>query len=201
MIERNVYSRLTVIKETDRKAGNKTIYECRCSCGKTIFTDKYKLFNGHTKSCGCFKLDNLSVIKRTHGMTKTPEHKAWLEMKQRCHNPNNARFIYYGGRGITVCKEWMDSFQSFFDHMGTRPTSKHSLDRIDVNGNYEPGNCRWASTTEQAANKRSTTKYVFNNKLMALSYIAEEVGIPQTTMHRLVRVKGMTVEQAIASRL
>jgi len=201
MIEGSVYNRLTVIKATDRKTGNKTIYECRCSCGNTVFTDKYKLFNGHTKSCGCFKLENLSVIKRKHGMTKTPEHKAWVEMRQRCYNKNNRVFSYYGGRGITVCEAWLNSFESFYSDMNKRPTSKHSIDRIDVNGNYEPRNCRWATPNEQAANRRDTTKYIFNNELMPLSYIANALGLPQQTMHRLVRKKGMTIEQVITSRL
>lgn len=201
MIEGNVYNRLTVIKATDRKTGNKTIYECRCSCGNTVFTDKYKLFNGHTKSCGCFKLDNLSIIKRKHGMANTPEYKAWVEMKQRCHNKNQRVFAHYGGRGITICDSWSNSFESFFSDMGKRPTCKHSIDRINVNGNYEPDNCRWATTTEQAANRRSTTKYMFNNELMALSHIANILGVPQTTMCRLVRKKGMSIDQVITSRL
>lgn len=200
MIEGKVFNRITVIRATDKKTGNKTIYECRCSCGNTVFTDKYKLSSGHTKSCGCFKLDNLSATKFKHGMLKTPEYKAWSSMKQRCQNKRNKAFPYYGGRGITVCDRWLNSFESFYLDMGQRPTPKHSIDRIDVNGNYEPKNCRWATTNQQAANRRDTTKYLFNNELMALSYIAKLAGIPQTTMQRLVRDKGMTVEQVISSR-
>ncbi len=200
MIKGQIFNRLTVIGATDRRTGNKTIYECKCSCGNVVFTDKYKLSSGHTKSCGCFKLDNLSAIKFKHGMLTTPEYKAWASMKQRCYNDRDKRFPYYGGRGIKICESWINSFESFYSDMQQRPTSKHSLDRIDVNGNYEPNNCRWATTNQQAANRRDTTKYHFNNELMALSYIAKLAGIPQTTMQRLVRDKGMTVEQAISSR-
>ena len=200
-IEGKLFNRLFVVKKIDKKTGNKWLYECRCSCGNVIFTDKYKLQYGHTKSCGCLKLDLLSINKYVHGMTKTPEYKAWIEMKQRCYNKDHKRFNYYGGRGIHVCDKWLDSFQSFYDDLGKRNTKKHSLDRIDVNGNYEPSNCRWATPTEQSANRRDTTKFLFNGELMALSHIAKLVGIPQTTMQRLVINKKMSIQEAIATRL
>lgn len=201
MIEGLIFNRLTVVKATVRKTGNKTIYECTCTCGNIVFTDKYKLQSGHTKSCGCFKLDNLSVIKFKHGKSKTPEYKAWSGMKERCNNATYKGYRYYGGRGIKVCDRWSESFENFFLDMKNKPSSKHSLDRIDVNGNYSPDNCRWATTSQQSANRRDTTKYLFNDHMMALSHIAKIVNIPQTTMQRLVRGKGMTVDEAISSRL
>lgn len=201
MIEGSVFHRLTVVKATDRKRGNATIYECICQCGKTVFTDKYKLQTGHTKSCGCFKLDNLSAIKLKHGMAKTPEYKSWAGMKERCSNASLKGYRNYGGRGIKVCERWLNSFEAFFADMKKKPSPKHSLDRIDVNGDYSPENCRWATDREQAANRRDTTKYLFNGEMMALSHIAEIVKIPQTTLCRLVRRKGMTIESVISSRL
>lgn len=201
MIEGKTFSRLTVVCNTGLKTGNKALYECLCSCGKTIRTDKYKLQNGHTKSCGCLKLDMLAISKRKHGGTGTPEYKAWIEMKQRCQNEGHKRYKYYGGRGIKVCEEWSNSFAAFLKHIGTRPTDKHSIDRINVNGNYEPGNCRWATPVEQSANRRDTTKFLFNGEMMALSHIAKSVGIPQSTMHRLVMKRGLSIQDVISSRL
>lgn len=93
-----------------------------------------------------------------HGMSHTPEHKAWLQMKTRCLNPNHQAFSYYGGRGITVCPEWIESFEAFFAHVGRRPSRRHSLDRIDNERGYEPGNVRWATAREQANNRRPARK-------------------------------------------
>jgi hypothetical protein len=201
MITGQIFHRLTVVGPTERKVGNKTIYECLCSCGNTAYTDKYKLTSGHTKSCGCFKLENLSEIKFKHGLIFTPEYNAWSEMKQRCLNQNIKSYKHYGGRGISVCERWIHSFENFLDDMNQRPTSKHSIDRIDVNGNYEPTNCRWATATEQAANRRTTTKFLFHGEMIALSHIAKYLGISQQTMQRLVMVKKMSIESIISTRL
>jgi hypothetical protein len=97
-------------------------------------------------------------MKTTHGKSRSPEYRNWQALKDRCYSKGTKYYKYYGGRGITVCDRWVDSFENFLADMGTRPSSKHSIDRIDVNGNYEPSNCRWATHCTQAINKRKTSR-------------------------------------------
>lgn len=113
-------------------------------------------------SCGCkrseMRIDYLKKENKFHGQSiagnRSPEYKSWFNMKARCYNPKNNRYNSYGGRGIKVCDRWINSFINFFEDLGPRPTIFHSLDRIDVNGMYEPGNCKWSTFEEQMANKR-----------------------------------------------
>lgn len=121
----------------------------RCDCGVEKRLRLSNLVRGYTHSCGCRKGDG----NITHGMTKSPEWRSWDSMKQRCFNPNATKYFNYGGRGITVCERWVDSSQNFFDDMGRRPAG-YTLDRKDVNGNYEPENCKWSDSSEQNSNMR-----------------------------------------------
>lgn len=131
---------------------------CRCDCGNEKVISIAKLSTNYTKSCGCFRREIGIGNKRgaTHDMARSPEYRAWRSMKKRCLVPTTKTYRLYGGRGIKVCLEWQESFEAFFAYVGKRPSRKHSLDRFpDNNGNYEPGNVRWATATEQGRNRRT----------------------------------------------
>ena len=129
-------------------------------------------------------------------MDRTPEHCAWVSMKQRCTNPKKREYEHYGGRGIKVCDEWMRSFLAFFAYVGPRPSAKHSLDRIDVNGNYEPGNVRWATQQEQVDNTRTVKMVTLNGKTQSHSAWAREMGLAVGQITARIK-SGWSVEEAI----
>jgi hypothetical protein len=127
---------------------------CLCDCGKESISLARNLRSGSTRSCGCLAAEHSRTLTRTHGMSGTPEYRAWKGAIGRCENRSSPHYQDYGGRGIMVCEQWRHNFEAFFTDVGPRPSPDHSLDRIDNDGNYEPGNCRWATKTEQSSNRR-----------------------------------------------
>jgi hypothetical protein len=150
------FGRLVVLALHSRGKGHvpDRFWACVCDCGKRAIVAGYNLRCGKTKSCGCLKLGNLNQL--THGQRSNPAYNSWSNMLQRCLNSNDPAFVDYGGRGITVCERWR-SFASFFEDMGPRQLN-YSIERIDVNGNYEPANCKWIPLSEQPKNTRRVQK-------------------------------------------
>lgn len=156
------YERLLIIEDMPSiKSGGqfRKFVKCKCDCGKEIVTLLQNLKSGCTKSCGCLRSEKSRKRMTKHNKCDLPEYDVWRAMKQRCNNSNNKFYYLYGGRGIKICKEW-DDFECFIANMGLRPEGGYSLDRIDNDGNYEPSNCRWATSLEQAKNNRWS--YIFN---------------------------------------
>lgn len=180
------YNRLTILKE---EAGKRTMVFCRCDCGTEKWYRKDNVTNGHTKSCGCFKRERSPVINRTHGMSRTRTSKSWEGMRQRCNNSNNADFPRYGGRGIRVCERWDESFDNFFADMGECPAGM-SIERIDNDGNYEPGNCRWASKREQASNRRTSRFVTAHGMTLTIKEWATLLGLAYVPLYKKFMRRG-----------
>lgn len=142
----NKIGRLTVLWELPIKPERKLAYACLCECGKMTYMIGTRMRKGRSISCGCAR-------KKPDAISHHPLYEAWQGMKQRCYNPNHHKFANYGGRGITVCERWKDSFQNFLHDMGERPVGT-TLDRRENDGNYEPSNCRWLDHKGQANNRR-----------------------------------------------
>jgi len=149
------YGKLTIIGRI-KKHHLRTRWECLCDCGNIKIIDQSSIRNGHTKSCGCLKKERLkgNTNNKVHGMKGTIIYQTWRAMKQRCTNKGHVNYHNYGGRGISICDRWLESFESFYEDMGERPTGK-TLDRIDSNGNYCKENCKWSTKKEQCINRRN----------------------------------------------
>lgn len=151
------FGRLTVTAESGRSKTGLVMWECKCDCGSSVIVRGTHLREGSIRSCGCIRREEASTRHSAHRKTNTRVYRIWRNMKTRCYNPKHKHFKHYGGRGITICEEWQTSFESFFDYVSQLPCfgeEGRSIDRIDNDGNYEPGNVRWATPKEQRANQR-----------------------------------------------
>ena len=172
---------LVVVREEPKTPGQRRKVFCRCDCGRTASIDPRRLRLGGTESCGCLQRERVALIGATrrapHGMCGSAEYNAWVKMRGRCYNSADSKFSYYGGRGIRVCDRWLASFDNFLADMGRRPGPGWSVDRLDVNGDYDPKNCRWATRTQQARNKRRHRLVEMNGRQVPLSQACEAEGI------------------------
>lgn len=193
-----VFQRLTVIQRAPKKTypsgETREAWTCRCECGKVLDVTGHCLLRGNTRSCGCLQkqtmTENLSH-SLAHGEAaknrETPEYRTWLSMRRRCFDPTSDKYHLYGGRGISVDSRW-HSFAAFLEDMGRKPSPRHSIDRYpNNNGNYEPGNVRWATAIEQARNKRTNHLIDFHGKPTPLSQFAELIGANVNVVRTRIR--------------
>jgi len=177
------------------KPHNVVAWYCDCDCGQHAYVRTSKLTTGHTQSCGCLHRDKTAEVKRTHGQCGTKTHKSWSSMIRRCKDSRNEHWKHYGARGITVCERWL-KLENFYADMGDRPSHQHSLDRIDNNRGYEPGNCRWATQKEQCRNQRSNRHLTANGITKTLAEWSEITGLTSDTILRRLK-RGWSEDAAI----
>lgn len=200
------FGRLTILKEgTAVKYGKTTMRKvwCRCDCGTEKEIDFNSIRCGRSTSCGCFNREHAKKLHTTHGkaMLETgvrhPDYCIWMKMKSRCLNPNDKSYSNYGGRGITVCDRWKESFEHFITDMGWRPNNRYSIERIDYNGDYCPENCRWVHKSEQTKNTRRVKLIDYNGSKYCLTELCKILELPYSTMRHRVYDLNIPFEEAI----
>ena len=191
------FGRLTVIG-MHRKNG--IIYwDCQCDCGNTKSVPRTSLTKGYTRSCGCFNKECIVKRQTKHGMTETRLYQTWQNMKNRCRNKNVSSYKYYGERGISLCDEWNESFESFAKwSMENGYAENLSIDRIDPNTGYEPSNCRWVDSVTQANNKRTNHLLTYNGETKTVAEWARKTGLPYNVLTRRISL-GWTTERALTT--
>ena len=197
------FGRLTVISLAGKNLHGQTKWLLKCDCGKEITKPSFYFVNGHTTSCGCYHKEVVNR-PRTHGYCrdgKTVEYKTWVGIKKRCYNQNNKDYHHYGGRGIVMCPRWLESFENFLADMGLRPHSKLSIERVDNEKGYEPGNCIWATQKVQRRNSRNVKKHTFNGETLTATEWAIRLGVKKWTMYARLRNKNFSIERALSEKV
>lgn len=186
------FGRLTVTGLSDKKGGRKRYWICECDCGNTVLVRSDNLRSKTTMSCGCFKKEqdkiNLAKNHKGYNSQQSRLYHIWQGMRRRCENTSCAEYPEWGGRGITVCDEWSKDYKPFMNWSASNGYRDFlSIDRIDVNGNYEPSNCRWVTAKVQANNRRSNINVEYNGEIHNLSQWGVFLGIKQGTLYERYR--------------
>ena len=199
------FGKLVVLNRTEDyifKSGRKErMWHCQCDCGNIIDVVGTNLKNNNTISCGCFRREKMKNLKTTHGLSHSRLRLIYRNIKSRCYNPNDKKFKNYGGRGITICDEWLgdNGFINFYNWAVTHGYSENlTIDRIETNGNYEPSNCRWADFTVQANNRTNNHLITYNDKTMTISNWAKELGINYKTLSNRI-LQGWSIDRAFTT--
>lgn len=189
------FGRLTVVEKSPVQC-NDTKWECICDCGKRCTVRGHMMRSGKTSSCGCFGDQRRVEYNTTHGHSGTPTYRSWQHMMERCYDEDSKNWHRYGGRGITVCDRWRNSFENFLEDMGIKPSGT-TIDRINNDGNYGPENCRWADKWQQAWNTSQNKRITYNGESKCLHEWAFIYDVSFTTLRtRLGR--GWTMDQAVS---
>ena len=194
------FGRYTVICRSGSDKRGQATWLCRCECGREKVVRGYALRRGTAKSCGCLVVDTSRALHTTHGLVRDnlKAYRAWAAMKTRCYNQNFKSYPDYGGRGITVCASWINSFEQFFLDMGPPPDGL-TLDRIDYNSGYSKSNCRWASQYQQQNNKRNNVRITLNGVTKSVRQWAEDLGIDESTIRWRIK-NGWSTEAAVTTQ-
>ena len=192
------FGRLTVIERQGYLYKNKIAWLCKCDCGNQKIISVDCLKRGTVKSCGCLHSEKWNEIIKTHGLSNHPLYNVWCSMKRRCNNPKVERYSHYGGRGIKVCNEWENSFEVFYNWAVNNGYKEGlSIDRIDVDGNYCPENCRWADNYTQSINRTDNRKFSYYGNEYTVSELSKMFNIGYQKLYRKL-VRGINIEEILA---
>ena len=199
------FGRLTVIERVENDKHNQARWKCLCECGNYTVAVTSELNRGNVRSCGCLSREISKKVNFKHGFKYTRLYEIWGSMKKRCYNPNSPNYKYYGAKGIKICDEWKNDFKSFHDwafangYDENAEYMKCTIDRIDVNGNYEPSNCRWVDVKTQERNRGNNNFITYNNETHCIGEWAEILGINYITLHQRIRKYNWSIERAFTT--
>lgn len=193
------FGRLLVVARAKNTKDGGAQWVCRCDCGTEKVNTRKNLIKGRVQSCGCLRRETSRVVglqSATHGQSRSSEYRTWRGAIDRCHNSRSVNWKNYGARGIAVCQRWRDGFENFWADMGPKHSPRHSLDRIDVNGNYEPSNCRWADWDTQGNNRRTNHVVTIDGVQMTLAEAIRVKGQKSSRVRQRLAM-GWDVERAL----
>lgn len=196
-LEGQRFSRLIAIKLVGQNIRKNNLWECKCDCGNTVTILARSLLDGKTQSCGCLQkervIESNIKIHTTHDKSKTNLYSKWAGMKRRCYNLNDKRYPDYGGRGITLCEEWKENFETFYNWAINNGYKKElTIDRIDTNGNYNPSNCKWSTMLEQSHNKRNNRNITYKEKTQTIAEWSRQLGLNTKSLYTRVE-RGLNI--------
>lgn len=191
------FGKLTVLEECKEKKDRKMVYKCRCSCGNIVNAVGTRLRNGHIRSCGCLRKENTIKSHITHGMSNSNLYRRWSHIKDRCINEQDQAYKDYGKRGITMCDEWLNDFQAFYDWSVKNGYQEDlTIDRIDNDKGYSPSNCRWVDRKTQARNRRTTKYITYKGETKPLAEWCEILNLKYNTIRDRIYRYNWNVEKA-----
>jgi hypothetical protein len=190
------FGRLIVVSRVNSQNRSQTRWLCRCDCGNEKEIYAAHLRKGSTVSCGCFARESLVKRMSSHGLTDDIAYRPWIQMRARCNSSVHPSYHAYGARGIRVCERWND-FEAFLSDMGPRPSLNHSLDRENNNGNYEPGNCRWATPKEQQNNRSNTRWITYKDERLPLADWSRRMGLAPKVVYMRIFSYKWSIERAL----
>lgn len=194
------FGRWKVLGRAGSTERGQAVFSCVCECGTSRAVVGKELRSGRSKSCGCLFREEVSRRRYVHGQTRTAEYRAWSAMKNRCLSKKEL-YKHWGGRGIEVCERWLASFECFLEDMGKRPSSKHSLERVDVDKGYCKENCKWATQKEQQRNKTNTVRLNIDGDVLTLPEASARFGIKEATIYARVRRYGWSEQRAVLKKV
>ena len=200
------FGRLVVLERADNKIKKNgkslVMWRCLCKCGNIKVVSRDSLLSSRVQSCGCLRAEKTSERRFKHGLRRTQLYNVWANIKTRCYNPKKDTYIYYGGKGITMCQEWLDDFKAFYNWSINNGYKKGlTIDRLNPNGNYEPSNCRWVTVSQQQNNKLNNHIIEYNGEVHTLAEWSKLLNLTYGALYRRIQYLNWSIERAFTTSI